>query len=119
MVQEMVKVVQVAAVPVARLQGRGLLVCAVKRIGEPAEQFRHGEVGFRMADVSRRVDQPCGPVPSRDEIPRPQVAVQQGRTLRLDEEPVEMVEQPAGSLLVLRGEMMGRAGKLGRSLSVP
>lgn len=91
----MVKVIEVPPLPVAGVQGADLPVGGVKAIREAPEELCHGQVRLGVAHVDRRVDEPCPPVGAGDEVPRPQVPVEEGRGLRLGQQVRQTVQQPA------------------------
>ena len=77
MIQQLIQIVQVPSVLIARLQHSRFLIGVIKSRRKPAEQFRHGNVGLGMPVIDRRINEPALSVISGDHVSRPQVSVYQ------------------------------------------
>ena len=87
----MVEVVEVAAVWIGAVNGVYLVVGPVETLREAAEKLGHGEVGFKVGDVGRGVQDPGFAVVAAEGIAGPEVAVDEGGEGGLREEGVEAV----------------------------
>lgn len=115
----MIEVIEVPPFPVAGVQGADLPVGGVKALGEAPEELRHGQVRLGVAHVDRRVDEPGPPVGACDEVPRPQVPVEEGRVLRLGQQVRQTVQQPAKACPVGGIEVAAGHLHLGDQPAVP
>ena len=54
-IEQVIQVVKVPAFLVTGVQGESLVVSPIKRVGQAAEQFRHGQVAFPESEINRGI----------------------------------------------------------------
>src|SRR5690606_37111751 len=95
-IQQVVEVVKSRAPLAPRGRGPRLVVRAVERVAEAAEQAGHREIGFPITVIDRRIVNKGRAVRVCAPVAAPKIAVQQARRRRVArEECVEPIEQRA------------------------
>lgn len=107
-VEQMVQIVQVAPLRIARCQWCRLLIRIVERWLKSAEELRHRDVEFAIADRRGRIDQHSLAVRAEHDIAAPEIAMQQGRIRGFLQIRLEMIQQIARPAAVFRREVLLR-----------